>query len=91
MHVTLSCFVDSEIGVWSAYVKDDGLALTGVAQIVGRHRANRNVAGLIPGRGTCLGCVFGPQGSARGNRSMFLSLPFSVPSPLSRINKEKTI
>ena len=70
------------------------LALTGVAQLVGGCPSKQNVAGLIPGEGTCLvvGSIpgRGPQlGSPawvhrRGNPSMFLShinvsLPPSFP------------
>ena len=40
----------------------------------------------IPHQGTCLGCGFGPRvrAHAGGNRSMFLSLSVSLPSPLSK-------
>ena len=61
-------------------------ALTGVAQLVGRRPARRRVASLMTsGRGTCLGCRFGPDwGCARGNGCKFLShidvsLPFFLP------------
>ena len=53
------------------------------------------VTGSIPGQGTCLGLrVRSPEGAhERGNESFYLShidvslLSFSLPSPLSKINK----
>ena len=39
----------------------NGLALTGVAQLVGHHSAKQRVAGSILDQGTCLGCRFGPR------------------------------
>ena len=64
-------------------------ALAGVAQRIERWPANQRVTGSIPSQGTCLGCRPGPQGGVvRGNHTvietMFLSLSFSFPSPLSR-------
>ena len=35
-------------------------ALTGMAHLVEYHPAKPKVSGLIPGQGTCLGCVPGP-------------------------------
>ena len=51
--------------------------------------ANQRVAGSIPRQATCLGCTPGSQWSVlRGNHTlMFLSLYFSLPSPLSKNNK----
>ena len=42
-----------------------------------------------PGQGTCLGCRFGllVRAHRRNNRSMFLSLSFSLPPPFSK-NKQ---
>ena len=75
-------------------------ALAGVAQLVGYHPTNQKVTGSIPGQGKCLGCGFGPQsGRVReatdrcfSLTSMFVSLSFSLPSPVSgrrRILKKK--
>ena len=65
------------------------LTLTGVAQWIGHAPSNQNVAGSIPSQGTCLGGRGPPVcGCARGNQPMFLSLSFSLPSPLSK-NKFK--
>ena len=35
-------------------------SLTNVAQLVGHHSTNRNVAAWIPGQGICLGCEWCP-------------------------------
>ena len=47
---------------------------------------NERATGSIPGQGTSLGCGPGPQwGHKRGNHMLiFLSLSFSLPSPLSK-------
>ena len=69
------------------------LPLAGVAQWIGCRPANRRVTGSIPSQGTCQGCGPGQVpgvggGPTRGNHTlMFLSLSFSLPSPLSKINK----
>ena len=61
-------------------------ALAGGAQWIECRPANHRAAGWIPSQGTCLGC--GPGSLVRGMRGnhtlMFLSLSFSLPSPLSR-------
>ena len=70
-------------------------ALTGVAQRVGCRPANRQVAGLIPGQGTCVGGGPGPLLGMCERRLMHVSLvhpcfsPSLSPSlPLSlKINK----
>ena len=63
------------------------LALTGVAQWIGRHPANWKVTGQFPVRAHAWSAGQVPRwGCARGNRSMFLSLP----SLLSK-NKFKNI
>ena len=61
-------------------------ALAGVAQWIEHQPANQSVTGLIPSQGTCLGCRPGPSwGCTRGKHTlMFLSLSFSLPSPLSK-------
>ena len=69
-----------------------GLALTGVAQLVGLCAAEQKVASLIPSQGTCLGCGFGPwlghiQGADNQSFSLtliFLFLSSSLPCPLSK-------
>ena len=73
------------------------LTLAGVAQLVGHHPANQKVTSSVTSQGTCLGCRFGPwlgRMQEDTNRyfsltSMILSLSFSLPSPLSRINKRR--
>ena len=66
--------------------RDEALALTDEASLVGCHPEKGKVAGLIPGQGTCLGCGFSPLLGVptRSNRSMFLahidvSLPLILP------------
>ena len=60
-------------------------SLAGAAQWTERRAGNQEVAGLISGQGTGLGCGPGPQlGFPRGNRPMFLFPSFSLPSPLSK-------
>ena len=58
------------------------MALAGVAQWIECRPVNQGVAGLIPGRRTCLGCSLGPgRGRTRGSHAlMFLTLS----SPLSK-------
>ena len=65
---------------------------TGVAQGVGHHPANPKVTGLIPRQGTCLGYkqAWSLDGGVReatdrcfSHTWMFLSLSFSLLSPLS--------
>ena len=64
-------------------VKKRGLA--GVAQWTERRPVNQKVASSIPSSGTCLGCGPGPQWGAEERQLMFLSLSFSLPSPLKLI------
>ena len=74
-----------EWGVLPGFEKVLKLALAGVAQWTECRPANQRVAGLIPSQGTCLGFKPGPQwgGHVRGSHTlMFLSLSFSLPSPL---------
>ena len=40
----------------NAFIKDECLALAGVAQWTECQSVNQRVAGLIPSQGTCLGC-----------------------------------
>ena len=64
--------------------------LADVAQWIEHRPVNQRVASLIPSQGTCLGCGPGQvhRGHVRGNRTLiFLSLSFSLSSPLSKINK----
>ena len=68
-------------------------ALAGVAQWIERQPMNQRVTGSIPSQGTCLGCKPGLWWGmvVSGNHTlMFLSLSFSLPSPLSK-NKINTI
>ena len=72
--------------------KTNHLPLAGMAQWVEHQPANQKVTSLILGQGSCLGCRPGPSwGHVRGSQSMFLShtsmflsLSFSLPSPLSK-------
>ena len=59
------------------------IALTGVAQLVGHHPAKQKVTGSIPGRGAGPGCS-GCLREAADLMLMFLTLSFSLPSPLSK-------
>ena len=65
------------------------LALAGVAWLVGASSHKPKSHGFDSQSGHMLGCRFGPWSwvHIRGNRSMFLSLPLSLPCPLSKINK----
>ena len=49
------------LGVLCTGAKHLGGALTGAAQLDGRHPAKRKVVDSFPGQGTCLGCGFRPQ------------------------------
>ena len=68
------------------------LALAGVAQCIEYWLLDQKVTGSTPSQGTCLGCRPGPQLGACERQlidvsspiSMFLSLSFSLPSPLSK-------
>ena len=65
--------------------------LAGMAQWIDRQSGNQKVTCLIPSQGTCLSCCQVPSwGQERG--MMFLSLPFSLPSPLpkNKILKKNT-
>ena len=55
------------------YIKKLSSALVGVAQWIEHGGMNQRVTGSIPSKGTCL-----------DHTLMFLSLSFSVPSPLSK-------
>ena len=63
-----------------------------MAQWIEHWLANRKATGLIPSQGTCLGGgARSPFGGVReatdrcfSRTSMFLSLSFSLPSPLSK-------
>ena len=72
------------------HMKKTVRALAGVAQWIECEPANQRVIGSIPSQGTCLGCGPGQVPSRecrRGNHTLiFLSLSFSLPSPLSKIN-----
>ena len=61
-------------------------ALDGVAQWIECRLANQEITGLIPGWGICLVVAQVPSGGyARVNHTlMFLCLPLSLPSPLSK-------
>ena len=66
-------------------------ALTCVAQLIGHSPTKRKVTGLIPSQGTCLGCGSGPWLGCLREATltlMFLSLSFSLPSPLYKTNKQ---
>ena len=99
-----SCHMAQEIPLLGIYLRKQKhelkkiyAVLTCVAQLVGCHPAKWKVPALIPCQGTCLGCGFGPwlghvhEAIYRcfSLTLMFLSLSFSLPSPLSRkkINK----
>ena len=66
-----------------------------MAQLVRHHPAKQKVSGSTPSRGTCLGCRFHPRSEViqkaanwcSSVTSMFFSLSFSIPSPLSK-NKQ---
>ena len=62
------------------------IALAGVAQWIEHQPVNQRVTGSIPSHSTCLVCGHIPiWGCVRGNHTlMFLSLSFSLPSPLSK-------
>ena len=84
-----SCFRPKEVGV-GAGEEPAAETLTAVTQLVRHHSTKLKVAGSIPSQGTCLGCRFSSQsGRVRGNglvflTSVFLSLSFSLHSPLSK-------
>ena len=59
-----------------------GLALTGVAEWIGRWPANQKVAGLIPGQDACLDCGSGPGLRECERQPLNVSLPlFLHPFP----------
>ena len=70
-------------------IKKRSPALAGVSQWIEHRPVNQRVTGWIPSQGTCLGCSqVSSKGHLRGNHTLvFLSLSFSLPSPLSK-NKE---
>ena len=60
-------------------------ALAGVTQWIECQPANQRVTGLIPSQGTHVGFRPGPQlGACEKELDVFLSLSFSLPSPLSK-------
>ena len=60
-------------------------ALAGVAQWIEYWPVNQRVTGLIPSKGTCLGCRTGPQWGVHERQPQTdISLPLSLPSPLSK-------
>ena len=59
-------------------------ALAGEAQWFECQPANVKVAGLIPSQGTCLGYDQVSSWVGCERQPMFLSLSFSLPSPLSK-------
>ena len=71
--------------------QEDIKSLASVAQWIEHKPVKQRVASLIMSQGTCLGC--GPEqvpsrGNMGGNHTLtFLFLSFSLPSPLSKINK----
>ena len=70
--------------------------LTGVAQWVGHPPANRKLAGSMPDLpGLWARSLVGGVGEAADqcfcHTSMFLSLSFCLPSPLSKISKQKSL
>ena len=58
-------------------------ALTSVAQLLGRRPRKQKVPGMLPGQGTCLGHGLVPWVGCL-HQPIFLSLSFSLPSPLSK-------
>ena len=84
MYLPLSLVVNLKLlSKTKVFFKNSTSALAGVAQWTECWLANQRVTGSIPSQGTCLGYGPGPH------ILMFLSLPFSLPSPLSKnkINK----
>ena len=72
-------------------LKNSCVALTGVAQWVGCHPANRKVSISIPGQGTCLGCGPDPWLGLCERQTIDVSLYlFLPPFPISK-NKLKNI
>ena len=63
------------------------LALVGMAQWL----VNQKVSSSIPRQGTCLSCGPGPQLGACERQLFDVSLPFSLPSPLSKNKINKTL
>ena len=71
--------------VFNMCIKNTERALAGVAYWIERQPVNQRVIGLIPSPGTGLGCRPGPQlGTCERQLidSIFLSLSFSLPSPV---------
>ena len=73
------------------------MALTSVAQLLGHSPAKRKVAGSTPGQGTRLGYKHPiavrlvPEAHLFSHTSMFPSLSFSSPSPLSQNKQAKSL
>ena len=62
-----------------------GVALTGVAQLVGHHPARQKAASSIPQWGTCLGCGFSPwRGHIQEAANQCFSPPLSLSLPLQK-------
>ena len=59
-------------------------ALTGVVQWGGHRATKRKATGPIPGQDICLGCVHKIAHGCFSLTLVFLSLSFSLPSPLSK-------
>ena len=70
-------------------MKESGRHLAGMAQWIEHRPANQRVTGQFPVRAHAWVAGQGPsKGCARGNHTlMFLSLSFSLSSPLSKINQ----
>ena len=90
---SMKCFsVRSASSMKNILYKMVMIALTSVAQFVGHPYTKQKVTSSIPSEGTCLGYGFSPQwGHVReatyrcfSFTSVFLSLSFSLPSPLSK-------
>ena len=68
---------------------ENNTALAGVGQWFKHQPVNQKVTSSIPSQGTCPGCEVPSWGCAKGNQQtplapIFLSLSFSLPSPLSK-------
>ena len=57
------------------------IAVTGVAQWVGCHPANRKLTCLIPSQGRCLHCGPGPQWGTREKQSVDVSPTYQCFTP----------
>ena len=67
---------------------DEWMALDGAAQWIEHQPVNQRVASSISNQGTCAGCRPGPQEGVREMQPQIdVSLSFSLPFSLSKINK----